>query len=351
MITCAALAAAFAAAPVVSPLAAYAVSNETQTQLNETQQKVEETAQAYEEAQRNLADLQQRIQDTETQIAEIEAELPGQRAKAADAMRSQYKYRKGSNTLLSVVLGTNSLDEAISTLAYMDYIQDSTNEDISRLNDMEADLEEKKAELTSAKAQAETKQQEAADALAEAQQLRSEAQAKAERETAEELARLSNETSPAAGEGVDGSNASNTATQSGQIASVTTGGAIDWNMSRDEFVAEWGSRIDAYLSGSPLAGYGSVFASAAWDNGTDPRWSPAIACIESTKGSNCFRSFNAWGWMTGKQFSSWDESIYAHVAFLARNYGASLTPAAAQRYCPPTWQDWYNAVGSQMNLI
>ena len=168
---------------------------------------------------------------------------------------------------------------------------------------------------------------------------------------AEELARLAADTSAASGEGADGGNASNTANQSGQSASVTVDGSVNWNVTRDEFISTWTARIDAYLSGSPLAGYGRVFAEAAWDNSVDPRWSPAIACIESTKGTYCFRDYNAWGWMTSTRFSSWEESITAHVAFLGDVYGPTLTPAAAQKYCPPTWQDWYNKVGGQMNLI
>ena len=245
----------------------------------------------------------------------------------------------------------DSLDDAISTLTYMDQIQESNNRDIQELNDAEAELEQKKAELEEARKQAEDAEQKAADTLAEAQRLRSEAQARAEQEAAEELARLAADTSAASGEGADGGNASNTANQSGQSASVTVDGSVNWNVTRDEFISTWTARIDAYLSGSPLAGYGRVFAEAAWDNSVDPRWSPAIACIESTKGTYCFRDYNAWGWMTSTRFSSWEESITAHVAFLGNVYGPTLTPAAAQKYCPPTWQDWYNKVGGQMNLI
>ena len=36
---------------------------------------------------------------------------------------------------------------------------------------------------------------------------------------------------------------------------------------------------------------------------------------------------------------------------LRANYGSTLTPAAAKKYCPPTWQDWYNKVAAQMNRI
>lgn len=82
---------------------------------------------------------------------------------------------------------------------------------------------------------------------------------------------------------------------------------------------------------------------------------PAIACIESTKGAYCANSYNAWGWSARgggwRSFGSWSEGISAHVAYLGANYGSTLTPAAAKKYCPPTWQDWYNKVAAQMNRI
>ena len=125
---------------------------------------------------------------------------------------------------------------------------------------------------------------------------------------------------------------------------------IDWGQGRDSFIAEWTARIDAYLAGSPLAGYGSVFATAAWDNGVDPRLSPAISNTESTKGSFCFLPYNAWGW-GDSSWSSWEEAINAHVAGLAAGYGGVLTPAGAAAYCPPHATDWYNKTLSQMQSM
>lgn len=340
-LTCAALAVAFATAPAVLPSSAFAVSAETQTQLTETQEQVEKATATYEEAQEKLEGLQALIDQNAEDIAKIEAQLPDQRAKAAEAMRTQYKHHKNTNTLLSVVLGTSSINDAISTAAYLETVQESNNAEIERLDKMEAELETKRIELEQAEQQAKIEEQKAKDALAEAQRLRSEAQDKAEREAAEELARLAATS--------DGNSASG---ESGYaISSSVTSGAVDWNVTREEFVSEWTARIDAYLAGSPLAGYGSTFANAAWDNGVDPRWSPAITCIESTKGTYCFRDYNAWGWMTSTQFSSWDESITAHVAFLGSCYGTTLTPSLAQKYCPPTWQEWYSNVAGQMNII
>lgn len=125
---------------------------------------------------------------------------------------------------------------------------------------------------------------------------------------------------------------------------------VDFSCGKDAFLVEWTSRIDAYLAGSPLAGYGRVFAEAAWENGVDPRWSPAISNTESTKGRNCFRPYNAWGWMA-ESWSSWDEAINAHVAGLARGYGYTISLENAKKYCPPTYHDWYAKTVSEMAKI
>jgi len=126
--------------------------------------------------------------------------------------------------------------------------------------------------------------------------------------------------------------------------------AVDWSVGRDEFVAEWTARIDAYLAGSPLQGYGYAFAEAAWDNGVDPRWSPAISNTESSKGEVCFLPCNAWGWGSAS-WGDWDSAIRSHVAGLAAGYGYSITPEAAAMYCPPFAADWYNKTVAQMASI
>ena len=126
--------------------------------------------------------------------------------------------------------------------------------------------------------------------------------------------------------------------------------AVDWSCGKEAFVAEWTARIDAYLSGSTLDGYGKVFAEAAWDNGVDPRWSPAISNTESGKGAVCFRDHNAWGWGNGG-WSDWETAIREHVAGLARAYGYSITPSAAATYCPPNAANWYSSTVEQMAII
>lgn len=348
-ITCAFLAVALVAGPTLP--AAYAVSSETLAAIDQATRKIDESAAAYNDAVAKLEALQAQIDETETAIDELEGQIPEQKEAASRAMRDMYKYQAGSNPLVGVMVNSGSLSDFMTSCAYMTQIQDSNTEAIDELNAMQSELEQKKGELNAAKQQLEQEKQIAEQALAQAQQERQAAQDQAEAEAAAELAALIANTAPAEGEGENSDNQFATANESNQTADVTVDSDVDWTSSdREQFVAEWGGRIDAYLAGSPLAGYGNLFAEASWDYGVDPRWSPAIACIESTKGTYCFRPHNAWGWM-GASFDSWEEAIPAHVSYLRSMYGPTLTPAAAQRYCPPTWQDWYNKVGREMNRI
>lgn len=125
---------------------------------------------------------------------------------------------------------------------------------------------------------------------------------------------------------------------------------VDWSIGREAFIAEWTARIDAYLEGTPLAGYGVNFATAAWENSVDPRWSPAISNTESSNGLHCFLPYNAWGW-GDRSWNSWEEAIADHVAGLAAGYGYSLTLANAYQYCPPNYINWYYNTLGQMSLI
>ncbi len=125
---------------------------------------------------------------------------------------------------------------------------------------------------------------------------------------------------------------------------------VDWTVGKEAFIAEWTGRIDAYLAGSPLAGQGVTFATAAWDNGVDPRWSPAISNTESSKGAVCFLPYNAWGWGSSS-FSSWEEAINTHVAGLANGYGQTITYWAAKKYCPPNYDNWFRDTLGQMQSI
>ena len=287
IITSAALAVALTATPMLSPVAAYAASQATQDQLSAAQQKIEAATSAYNDARTKLDDLQKQIDSNEASIEEIEAKLPEQQAKASSAMRDLYKYQKGTNPIVSFLVNAQSLGEFITTCKYTNQITSSSVDEIEELNNMQTELEQNKAELQQAKSQLEAEQKNAEDALAQAQQLRSEAQAKAEQENAAELAKLEADKAAAAeklsGEGVSGGNSSSQATNTNTTIDTTVNNSNTGSSDYDSFINEWTSRIDNYLAGSPMAGQGYNFAVAAWNTGVDPRWSPAIACIESTK--------------------------------------------------------------------
>lgn len=176
-----------------------------------------------------------------------------------------------------------------------------------------------------------------------------EAEEEAARIAAEEAARAEEEARIAAAEQAKAEQEARAAQESAANAAAMLS-EVDFTVGKEAFITQWTSRIDNYLAGSPLAGYGSTFAEAAWNNGVDPRWSPAISNTESSKGAVCFKPYNAWGWGSSS-WSSWEEAINAHVAGLASVYGYSITVANAQKYCPPTYMDWYTKTISQMQMI
>lgn len=119
---------------------------------------------------------------------------------------------------------------------------------------------------------------------------------------------------------------------------------------REAFVSTWAERIDAFNAGYPLEGYGRTFAEAAYDNGVDPRFSPAIARVESGSGQSCAYSCNAWGW-GASSWPDWDTAIREHVSGLAAGYGHTLTYDMAYSYNELNPDEWYAQVESCMYQI
>lgn len=106
--------------------------------------------------------------------------------------------------------------------------------------------------------------------------------------------------------------------------------------------------IDAYLSGTALEGYGSTFVAAAEAYGLDARLLPAISMVESTGGSNCFLSHNAWGY--GRySWSSWEEAIWGVAAGISSGYGSDATPESMEGvYCAAPWGSKVRSCMSQI---
>lgn len=101
-------------------------------------------------------------------------------------------------------------------------------------------------------------------------------------------------------------------------------------------VSAWAARIDHYLEGTTLDGYGQTFAQAACDYGVDPRLSPAIAVLESTAGAYLPAPHNAWGWGGPGNWASWPDwetAIREHTKGLAENGYMPFDQEAGTRYC------------------
>ena len=362
------------------PTAAHAATYE------ELQQQVEDATTAYEQASANVDKINGEIDANEQRIADLEAEMPAQRERAAESVRNLYKLQQSSNGLVDLLLSSEDWSEFLSTLTYLDRIQSHNMDELQVLADMNAELQQERDTLSARHAQASQEADRALAAQQEALAAREEvrlqaiAQAEAERAAAEaaiaEAAKAAEENktftnasgqqavvstpqdaSPAVEEESKDDKASETTPEptSEESSSQTetpepASEPVTITSERDAFIAKWAPHIDAYLGGSPLGGHGRTFAEAAWDYNVDPRWSPAISCIESSKGAICFRPYNAWGWGSAS-WSDWDSAIRSHVAGLSAGYGYTISTSAAQKYCPPTWQAWYSSVLAEMSCI
>ncbi len=367
----------------------------TDAEPSELQQRVESTAAAYNEAVEKREAAEQQVAECEQRIAELEEELPAAQDRAADAIYATYRFHQSTDSFLELLLSSDGLTDFISTLAYLNSVSEYNVSQIEELNELTRELEAERATLETTLAEAQAEEEAAETALAEAQAAREEARRVAAEKAAQEQAALAAQAAAAASQtssatsqdATSGDGQEAAADQGGVSGDETAGGGdaadatvpdenggetvdpdpvvpddsgensggdtadeVDWNSDRAAFIDEWGARIDAYLSWSTLAGYGRVFAAAAWDYGVDPRWSPAISFVESTCGAYCFLPHNAWGWGS-VSWDSWEEAIYAHVAGLARGYGYTLTYEAACTYCPPNADYWYWTVLEQMESI
>lgn len=334
-----------------SALAEETGSNPDTTAEPSTEQAaIEQSAAAYEAATAHVAELEQQITDNETRIDEITQQLPEQQERSADATRALYKMNQQGCTLVDMVLGSQSIGDFLSNVEYIMRVQDNNYAEIVRLEAMQSELEETRQSLTNAKDEAKAEEARAEQALAEAQAARERAQREAQERAAQaaaEQARLAEE--QAAAEKKAQEEAASSSSETEAVTPPPSDNA-DWSSDKASFVASWAGRIDAYLAGSPMASCGEYYAAAAWDYGVDPRFSPAISCVESSKGAACFASHNAWGWGSSS-WGSWEEAINAHVRGLARGYGYTLTYEGAQKYCPPNADFWYNRVAAEMAKI
>ena len=382
-----ALAAALALSVAAAPHAAFGQNAaQLQAQANEMVDKIEQTTQTYQAAAAEVERIDAQIAENEERSETIQAQLPEQRDRTAASVKNMYIFQQSSPDLLSIILTAQDFNEFLTTLRYFDAIYERNATEINALVAMESEYNAAQAQLVTQRENASQKESEALQALEEARATRKELQDRANAIAAAEAASRSKAltvaqnavakaaeasaalpqeeqkpvevTNPPADTDTPVTEAAPTfTTSSGTTAVVEVAPAPDAstepiveNTTSSE-VGSWAARIDAYLAGSELEGYGSVFAQAASDYGVDPRISPAISCVESGKGAVCFRPHNAWGWGQSG-WDDWPSAINGHVSGFARLYGGTLTLEGAAMYAGSSiYPQWYSTVLSEMNKI
>jgi len=330
--------------PVQSAWADDEITADTQVpDITVLQEQVEAASAVYDEATQRVVGLKKEIELLNARIWEIKTDLPEARKLSNSAAREYYCMLSTSNPFLELVLGAATFSEFIAKLEYSTRLNQSFLDDITCLNKLNEELEAAVAELEEKKIVVEEEQQRAQDALFEAENARS---------AAEQTARLIAEATAAATAAAAAAAAATVHVPKEPLPPGGGGGAgmPESPSEKQDFVDLWTPRIDAYLAGSPMEGTGIFFANAAFDYNVDPRWSPAIACLESSLGRYCFKPYNAWGWGAAS-WEDWETAIYAHVRGLSIGYGFTISEAAAKKYCPPNWEHWFNITSGQMAII
>ena len=380
--------------------------DELKQQIDASQNQIGASNSEYEDATKRVSELEGQIEQNQQKLDELNQQLPEARDQASQGLIAQYKMQQSAPDLIGVLLDSQSLGDFIESIQYLEVISDRNAEQVGNLVQLTQEAQATQDDLGKQKAEAEQQKAAAKEALDDATRARQDLQKKMEEEQqreAEEAQRALEEAAAAATQGQtfttesgntatvevptqtqqetsqdteqsqgqqeqqDDSSASSSAQTTPQqsqptsqqsqpsktsssASSASSASNVNWSSDKSAFVAQWTSRIDSYLAGSPLAGHGKTFAEAAWDYGVDPRLSPAISNVESGRGAVCFRPHNAWGWGRSS-WPDWDTAIRAHVSGIARGYGGYLTPSMAKKYCPPTWSNWYASVSAQMQRI
>ena len=314
---------------------------------SEIEAQVKSSADAYNSALLRQEELTAEIAKLDARITELEAKLPAQRERSDESLRALYKYEYDSSSVLMMMLESTSITDMLAILDSYNWIIDYNTSEVQTALQMEAELKTARESLANDKASVDAVAQEALASLQEAQAARERMAARAAAAQAAEQ--------KAAQEVIDSSSASAEEKQAASAANSSASSAsashVGWSSDKQQFVSQWAPRINAYLSGSAMAGTGEYYAAAAWDSGADPRWAPAISYVESGKGANCYRSYNAWGY-GGFSFGSWQEGINRVVRALGGSlYGGYLTREAAATYCPSNPDHWYNTCAAQMAMI
>ena len=331
-------------------------SSQAQAPATEEKLPVDELAEAYETAKVDKLVANVKAYAMQQRVDVLEAVRPAQQELSDKAARSLYKNQRNKYNIADLMLSAQTLDEFVRQAKYYDSITRSNLAELDRLKELDESAASAKEGIESTLAQADEAAAAAEEALTAAQKERAD-------KAAEGIAKSQAQAAVLGGAVSVGKDGNGNSQGNFKMAATDDDSALDdganWYSTREEFIAEWAPRIDAYFEGSPLYGQGANFAKSAWKYCIDPRWSAAISNTESSKARVCIRKHNAWGWGAADsdpynlaaEWDTWEEAIDAHARGLANGYGYTISIKGAKKYCPYTWQSWYNRTLSEMAKI
>lgn len=121
-----------------------------------------------------IESVQLEIDDTQSQIDEKQQELESKQALLADRVTASYK--SGGNDALALLFSSESFDELLSNMYYIDKVNASDSAAIDEINQIQEELEQKKGELETQKADLETLREQQTQQLADMQSKQDEVQ-------------------------------------------------------------------------------------------------------------------------------------------------------------------------------
>ena len=181
-----------------------------------------EASEKYAQAQQELDDLNKKVEDNQSKLKDLEAKLPEAREDSAEAMRLNYKLLQSQPNLIGLILSSRDFSDFLSTLSYINAINDSNFEKIQHLIQMESQLTQMRDTLRSQQSNVAAKTKEAATAQANAQAAIEAARKRAMQRAAEAKAKWEAEQAAAAAERANASGGVTHATSDANNTSTST---------------------------------------------------------------------------------------------------------------------------------
>lgn len=129
-----------------------------------------EANEKYAQAQQELDNLNQKVETNQSKLKELEDALPQVRQNTAQAVRLNYKLLQNQPNLIGLILSSHDFSDFLSTISYINAINDSNYEKIQALVQMESQLTQTRNALQTQQSSVAAKTKEAAAAQSAAQE-------------------------------------------------------------------------------------------------------------------------------------------------------------------------------------